>query len=73
MECPSASKCVATDRCYNKRDRVRNDIRVDAKRKYQRVLEDTSGRRSARTCAFFRSGSVFVLCKFVDDQMILLA
>ena len=61
MESPSPSECGAADRNDSERDSARNDFRVDAKRKHQCILEDSSGRRSVGTRAFFIQGLVSAL------------
>jgi len=52
MEDPSAPKRAAVDRGDDDRGSVRNGIRVDGKRKHQRVREGKSRYRSAGARGF---------------------
>ena len=62
MEKPSASKCAAADGSDDDQDSVRDDIGVDGAWKYQRLCEDASGRRPARTCGL----SIQILAVFAS-------
>lgn len=53
MEDPSTSKCSAISWGDDVRESACDDIRLDGKRKYQRLCKDASGREQVRACRFF--------------------
>ena len=53
VEIPSTSECPTTNRNSNVGESIRDGIRLDGKREYQRIYQGASGGGSLQACGFY--------------------